>query len=182
MMPPTPKPESAALKNSGPPWNASRISTGVSRRLQADGNGSFRADGLVTGGPYSISANAAGFEGQEVQDVFINLQGNSAVSFALSTGAGEIVVTAARANVTTLATGPGQSFGALVMGLAAGVVCALAVGLKYRLGFDDSLDVVGVHMVGGIVGTIGIGLLGTAVAPSGVDGLFYGGGVHQLGR
>jgi ammonium transporter, Amt family len=72
--------------------------------------------------------------------------------------------------------------GALVMGAAAGVICALAVGLKYRLGYDDSLDVVGVHLVGGLVGTFGIGLIGTAAAPAGVDGLFYGGGVDQLGR
>jgi ammonium transporter len=72
--------------------------------------------------------------------------------------------------------------GALVMGLAAGVVCALAVGLKYRWGYDDSLDVVGVHLVGGLVGTIGIGILATAAAPTAVDGLLYGGGVEQLGR
>jgi Amt family ammonium transporter len=58
----------------------------------------------------------------------------------------------------------------------------LAVGLKYRLGYDDSLDVVGVHLVGGLVGTIGIGFLATAAAPAGVDGLFYGGGVDQLWR
>ncbi len=72
--------------------------------------------------------------------------------------------------------------GALVLGLLAGVVCALAVGLKYRYGYDDSLDVVGVHLVGGLVGTIGIGLLATADAPTAVDGLLYGGGVDQLGR
>ena len=72
--------------------------------------------------------------------------------------------------------------GALVMGGLAGVVCALAVGLKYRLGYDDSLDVVGVHLVGGLVGTFGIGLLATAAAPAGVDGLLYGGGSGQLGR
>jgi Amt family ammonium transporter len=72
--------------------------------------------------------------------------------------------------------------GALVMGVAAGVVCALAVGLKYRFGYDDSLDVVGVHLVGGLVGTFGIGLIATAAAPAGVDGLFYGGGVDQLGK
>ena len=47
------------------------------------------------------------------------------------------------------------------LGLVAGVVCALAVGLKYRLGFDDSLDVVGVHLVGGLVGTLLIGFLAT---------------------
>jgi Amt family ammonium transporter len=72
--------------------------------------------------------------------------------------------------------------GALVMGAAAGLICALAVGLKYKLGYDDSLDVVGVHLVGGLVGTFGIGLLATAAAPAGVDGLFYGGGVDQLGK
>ncbi len=72
--------------------------------------------------------------------------------------------------------------GALVMGFVAGVVCSAAVGLKYRFGYDDSLDVVGVHLVGGLVGTLGIGLLATAAAPTGVDGLFYGGGFAQLGR
>jgi Amt family ammonium transporter len=72
--------------------------------------------------------------------------------------------------------------GSIVLGLVAGVLCALAVGLKYRLGYDDSLDVVGVHLVGGLVGTISIGFLATAAAPAGVDGLFYGGGVDQLWR
>ena len=72
--------------------------------------------------------------------------------------------------------------GALAIGVAAGVLCALAVGLKYRLGFDDSLDVVGVHLVGGLVGTLMVGLVATAEAPAAVDGLFYGGGAEQLGR
>jgi Amt family ammonium transporter len=72
--------------------------------------------------------------------------------------------------------------GGLLMGAAAGVVCAIAVGLKYRFGYDDSLDVVGVHLVGGLVGTFGIGLIATAAAPAGVDGLFYGGGTDQLGK
>ena len=72
--------------------------------------------------------------------------------------------------------------GAIVVGAVAGVLCALAVGLKYRFGYDDSLDVVGVHLVGGLVGTILIGFLATADAPAGVDGLFYGGGVDQLWR
>jgi ammonium transporter len=72
--------------------------------------------------------------------------------------------------------------GSIAMGFAAGIVCALAVGLKYRWGYDDSLDVVGVHLVGGLVGTIGIGIIATAAAPTGVDGLFYGGGLDQLGR
>jgi len=72
--------------------------------------------------------------------------------------------------------------GAILIGLVAGVLCALAVGLKYKLGYDDSLDVVGVHLVGGLWGTIAIGFLGSADAPSGIDGLFYGGGVEQLGK
>jgi ammonium transporter, Amt family len=72
--------------------------------------------------------------------------------------------------------------GAIVLGAIAGVLCALAVGLKYRLGYDDSLDVVGVHLVGGLWGTIAVGFLATADAPAGVDGLFYGGGIDQLWR
>jgi Amt family ammonium transporter len=82
----------------------------------------------------------------------------------------------------TPSCGSVSPLGALVVGAAAGVVCALAVGLKYRWGYDDSLDVVGVHLVGGLVGTLAIGLLATAAAPTGVDGLFYGGGAGQLGR
>lgn len=72
--------------------------------------------------------------------------------------------------------------GAILIGVIAGALCALAVGLKYKLGYDDSLDVVGVHLVGGLWGTIAIGFLGSADAPSGIDGLFYGGGVDQLWR
>jgi Amt family ammonium transporter len=75
--------------------------------------------------------------------------------------------------------------GAIFLGLIAGVVCALAVSIKYRFGFDDSLDVVGVHLVGGIIGTLLVGFLGTKsvnAAALGDDGLFYGGGLTQLGR
>ncbi len=72
--------------------------------------------------------------------------------------------------------------GAIIVGAVAGVLCALAVGLKFRFGYDDSLDVVGVHLVGGLAGTILIGFLATADAPAGVNGLFYGGGVDQLWR
>ena len=64
--------------------------------------------------------------------------------------------------------------GALIIGVVAGALCALSVGLKFKLGFDDSLDVVAVHLVGGIVGTIMIGFVGVEV------GLFDGGGTDQL--
>ncbi|CAB4923354.1 unannotated protein [freshwater metagenome] len=72
--------------------------------------------------------------------------------------------------------------GAIAIGVIAGVLCALAVGMKYKFGFDDSLDVVGVHLVGGLVGTLLIGFLATEAAPAGVNGLFYGGGADQLGK
>jgi ammonium transporter, Amt family len=72
--------------------------------------------------------------------------------------------------------------GALVIGVAGGSLCALAVGLKFKLGFDDSLDVVGVHLVGGLAGTLLIGLVAAPEAPAAVKGLFYGGGWDQLER
>ena len=72
--------------------------------------------------------------------------------------------------------------GALAIGVGAGVLCALAVGLKFKFGFDDSLDVVGVHLVGGLFGTLMVGLVATKEAPAAVDGLFYGGGPDQLWR
>lgn len=72
---------------------------------------------------------------------------------------------------------------AVVIGLLAGVICALAVGLKYKFGFDDALDVVGVHLVGGIVGSLAIGFFGSSKVNSlGLDGLFYGGGTALLGK
>ena len=70
---------------------------------------------------------------------------------------------------------------AVVIGLIAGILCALAVGLKYKFGYDDSLDVVGVHLVGGLWGTLSIGFFGTTAATSwGANGLFYGGGTELL--
>jgi Amt family ammonium transporter len=72
--------------------------------------------------------------------------------------------------------------GAITVGAIAGVLCALAVGLKYRLGYDDSLDVVGVHLVGGLWGTIAIGFLADPDAPAGVESVIFGGSVDQLWR
>jgi ammonium transporter, Amt family len=71
---------------------------------------------------------------------------------------------------------------AIAIGLAAGVVCSWAVGLKFRFGYDDSLDVVGVHLVGGMMGALLTGVLAdTAINPAGVDGLLFGGGFELLG-
>ena len=70
--------------------------------------------------------------------------------------------------------------GAIALGAISSVLCSLAVGLKYKLGYDDSLDVVGVHLVGGLSGSLLVGVFATAAAPAGVDGLLYGGGSGQL--
>ncbi|WP_155057694.1 ammonium transporter [Streptomyces blattellae] len=70
--------------------------------------------------------------------------------------------------------------GAIVVGVVAGLLCAMAVGLKYKLGYDDSLDVVGVHLVGGVVGSLLIGFLASGKGQSDVEGLFYGGGMEQM--
>ncbi|MFJ6213184.1 ammonium transporter [Streptomyces sp. NPDC092296] len=67
-------------------------------------------------------------------------------------------------------------WGAIAIGVIAGAVCAWAVGLKYRLGYDDSLDVVGVHAVGGLLGTLLIGVFDST------DGLTAGAGFGQLGK
>ncbi|GAB2771992.1 ammonium transporter [Streptomyces daliensis] len=78
--------------------------------------------------------------------------------------AGLVAITPSGASVNAL--------GAIVIGLVAGVVCSWAVSLKYKLGYDDSLDVVGVHLVGGVIGTLLVGFLA-------IDGV---GGISQFGK
>jgi Amt family ammonium transporter len=87
--------------------------------------------------------------------------------------AGLVAITPACAFVNPL--------GALAVGIIAGALCALAVSLKFKLGFDDSLDVVAVHLVGGLWGTLSLGFFATtSLNSSSADGLFYGGGFSQL--
>ncbi|MGN0125685.1 MAG: ammonium transporter, partial [Rhodococcus sp. (in: high G+C Gram-positive bacteria)] len=74
----------------------------------------------------------------------------------------------------TPAAGSLSPVGSIALGVIAGILSALAVGLKYKFGYDDSLDVVGVHLVSGLWGTVAIGFLGTET------GLFYGGDYKQL--
>ncbi|HPK89250.1 MAG TPA: ammonia channel protein, partial [Dermatophilaceae bacterium] len=121
----------------------------------------------------TLLAGAAGTLGWLVLERF---RDGKATSLGAASGmvAGLVAITPSGGSLTPI--------GALLMGGVAGVVCAAAVGLKFRFGYDDSLDVVGVHLVGGLIGTLGIGLLGTSAAPTAVDGLFYGGGVTQLGK
>ena len=96
------------------------------------------------------------------------LKDGKATSVGAASGAvaGLVAITPACASLA-----PGW---ALLLGVVAGAVCALAVELKWKLGYDDSLDVVGVHLVAGLWGTVGIGFLATE------SGLFYGGGFNQL--
>jgi Amt family ammonium transporter len=83
----------------------------------------------------------------------------------------------------TPACGFVEPLGGAAIGFAAGLIAALAIRLKYRFGFDDSLDVVAVHGIGGLTGLLATGLLATtAVNAAGANGLFYGGGLTQLGR
>jgi len=102
------------------------------------------------------------------------IRDGKATSLGAASGivAGLVAITPACSAVTPI--------GAIVIGLVAGVLCALAVLLKYKWRYDDSLDVVGIHMIGGLIGTLMIGLIARDSAPAGVNGLFFGGGIDQL--
>jgi Amt family ammonium transporter len=104
------------------------------------------------------------------------VDGHSTVVGAASGAvAGLATVTPCAGFVSTLA--------ALAIGAIAGLVCHLALKLKFTFRFDDALDVIAVHFVGGMLGTLLLGLFGNSAANStGVDGLFFGGGAHLLGR
>ncbi|MBI5160138.1 MAG: ammonium transporter [Micrococcales bacterium] len=97
------------------------------------------------------------------------LKDGKATSIGAASGAvsGLVAITPA-CNILT----PGW---AIVLGILAGAVCCLAIDLKFRLGFDDSLDVVGIHLVGGIIGTLYVGIFGTGI------GLIDTGSFAQLG-
>ncbi|MGB3770812.1 MAG: ammonium transporter [Rhodococcus sp. (in: high G+C Gram-positive bacteria)] len=96
------------------------------------------------------------------------LRDGHATSLGAASGivAGLVAITPAAGSLTPI--------GSIFLGVIAGVLSALAVGLKFKFGYDDSLDVVGVHLVAGLWGTIGIGFFASET------GLFYGGGAQQL--
>ena len=149
--------------------------------------------GLLWFGWYGFNAGSAGSSGGLAGSTFVTttvataaamlawllterIRDGKATSLGAASGivAGLVAITPSCSAVNVV--------GALAIGVIAGSVCALAVGLKYKLGYDDSLDVVGVHLVGGIIGTLLIGLVAAPEAGAGVAGLFYGGGFDQLWR
>jgi len=91
---------------------------------------------------------------------------STSVGAASGAVAGLVAITPAAGSLT-----PGYS---ILLGILAGAICALAIELKFKLGFDDSLDVVGIHLVGGLVGTLYLGFFATG------SGLVYGAGPEQL--
>jgi Amt family ammonium transporter len=119
--------------------------------------------GLIT--VNTIGATAASILGWLVVEKF---KEGKATSIGAASGAiaGLVAITPACANVTP--------FWALVLGVIAGVVSALAVELKFILGYDDSLDVVGIHLVAGLIGTLYLGFFAIDT------GLFTGGDLGQL--
>jgi Amt family ammonium transporter len=90
----------------------------------------------------------------------------TSVGAASGAVAGLVAITPACGSLT-----PGY---AILLGLVAGAVCALAIDLKFKLGFDDSLDVVGIHLVGGLIGTLYLGIFANGT------GLVYSGEATQL--
>lgn len=113
----------------------------------------------------TLGATAAAIIGWIVVEKFKDGKSTS-VGAASGAVAGLVAITPSCANLT-----PGW---ALLLGLITGAICALAIELKWKLGYDDSLDVVGVHLVGGVIGTLYLGFFATGT------GLFVGGGIQQL--
>lgn len=94
--------------------------TGATRAITTDSSGQFNATGLTTGGPYTVTANADGYQGQTVEGIQTTLQGPTQLTFALKSApttaeSATIVVTAARVKATQLEIGPGTSFTAQVL-------------------------------------------------------------------
>lgn len=98
----------------------------------------------------------------------------SALGFGSGAIAGLVAITPAAANVTPV--------GAVIVGALSGAVCSYAISWKFKFKYDDALDVVGIHMIGGIVGCLALGFVAASIVPDeGAAGLVYGGGLGLLG-
>ena len=113
----------------------------------------------------TLGAPAAGIVGWLVTDA-VRGRKPGVIGAASGAIAGLVAITPAAANLAPV--------WALLLGLIAGTACAFAIDWKYRLGYDDSLDVVGLHLVAGVIGTLYLGFFAVD------DGLFTGGGAGLL--
>ena len=177
-------------------WRSYSGRASASRRTPCDRTicpSCYSASGLLWFGWFGFNAGSALAASGAAAAIFLNtlvagclgmlgwltveqIRDGKPTTFGAASGvvAGLVAITPSCGTVNTL--------GALFVGLAAGIVCSFAIGLKFRFGYDDSLDVVGVHFVGGVVGVLLIGLLANEVMTGGPQGLFYGGGLAQLGK
>lgn len=148
--------------------------------------------GLLWFGWFGFNAGSAGSAGALAGTAFIatqiaaatatltwvlveRLRGGKPTAIGMACGAvaGLVAITPAAGYVNPV--------GAIAIGAIAGIVCCLACTLKYRFGYDDALDVVGVHLFGGIVGAIAIGFFATSSINGAIpDGVFYGGSADLL--
>ncbi|TMR23086.1 ammonium transporter [Nonomuraea turkmeniaca] len=150
--------------------------------------------GLLWFGWFGFNAGSELAPDQTAGLAFMNTQ----IATAVAAGAWMLVEKLRDGHATTLGVASGAVAGlvaitpacgfvdpwaAVVIGLLAGVACAYAVGLKYKLGYDDSLDVVGVHLVGGVIGAVSLGFFAAyPFLPGQNKGiLIEGGQISQLG-
>jgi len=142
--------------------------------------------GILWFGWFGFNAGSALSAGEIATVAFFATQvasGAAAVSWIimewLTQGKPTTLGAASGAIAGLVAITPGAGFvgpnSAIIIGLVAGAVCYFAVLAKAKLGYDDALDVVGVHGVGGLWGALATGLFAsTAINPAGADGLFFG--------
>jgi Amt family ammonium transporter len=136
----------------------------------------LRADGLAT--QALVNTHYAGVAGLVAWIAVERWRIGHATTLGAATGAvaGLVAITPSAGYLGTLSS--------VLVGLAAGGICVFAVSIKFRFGIDDSLDVFGVHLVGGVIGTLMIGLFASSSINAAVshEGALLGGGFGQLGR
>jgi Amt family ammonium transporter len=150
--------------------------------------------GLLWFGWFGFNAGSALSAGQLAGFAFVNTNTATAAALLawiavekLRDGKATTLGAASGAVAGLVAITPCAGFisplGSIAVGVLAGAGCALAVSIKSRVRVDDSLDVVAVHLVGGIIGSLCVGLFATLDTNAlGADGLFYGGGFSLLGK
>lgn len=153
------------------PHNAPMVITGAAILwfgwFGFNGGSALAADGVASGAFVATHLGAAAGMLGWLMPEWMQHKAPTTVGAATGAVAGLVAITPAAGFV--------EPWAAVVIGLAAGMICYAAVSLKPRLRYDDSLDVVGVHLVGGLVGAILTGVFATtAVNAGGADGLLYG--------